>query len=174
MWVFLKDAFMSIVEDLDNPDLLLVRARFSGDIENVFPDVDEDYGSDYKYRAWVHRLNVADAMYKQVVDISYDNFKDRVHISDPKRAATYGGVWAQMFNAQNKSNPIIYNRGSYNEFPKVSEGNKTKEYYEELFGVGKTRNEGPSTRVQSGVRNKKSKRIDRKRLADFRRLPRVS
>ena len=36
MWVFLSDAFLSIVAHRDDPDALLVRARRQGDIECVF------------------------------------------------------------------------------------------------------------------------------------------
>ena len=39
MWVFLNNAFLSIVEHRENQNILLVRARIKGDIERVFPGV---------------------------------------------------------------------------------------------------------------------------------------
>jgi hypothetical protein len=36
MWVFLSGAFLSIVQDKQKPERLVVRARRRGDIERVF------------------------------------------------------------------------------------------------------------------------------------------
>jgi hypothetical protein len=38
MWLVLENSFLSIVQDKDNSERLLVRARIKGDIENVFPN----------------------------------------------------------------------------------------------------------------------------------------
>jgi len=40
MWIYMNNAFLSIVQDDDVPGMLLVRARRSGDIESVFPDAE--------------------------------------------------------------------------------------------------------------------------------------
>ena len=55
MWIFLKDAFFSITRAPEQGNLLLVRARFRGDIERCFPEADvfEDSGTDYRYRTLV-------------------------------------------------------------------------------------------------------------------------
>lgn len=52
MWIMLNNAFLSIVENRNNKDELLVRARIEGDIERVFPEADsfQDEQADYKYR----------------------------------------------------------------------------------------------------------------------------
>ena len=49
MWVMLNNSFVSIVENMNNPEELLVRARVKGDIERVFNDasVFEDLTADY-------------------------------------------------------------------------------------------------------------------------------
>ena len=57
MWVFLNNSFLSIVENRNNKDELLVRSRIKGDIEKVFPDSDvfEMESSDYKYRSYIKK-----------------------------------------------------------------------------------------------------------------------
>ena len=40
MWIFLNDAFLSTVADRNDSDSLLVRGRFSADIEQIFPDAE--------------------------------------------------------------------------------------------------------------------------------------
>lgn len=82
MWIFLSDAFLSVVTDKDDPNgpRLLVRARRKGDIERVFPEAETAYtgGADYAYRAWVNRNDVAKAMAKQVMNLDYTNFKNSI------------------------------------------------------------------------------------------------
>jgi hypothetical protein len=53
MWFCFSDAFLSIVAHKNNAELLLVRARRPGDIENVFPEasVIKTPGYDYLFRA---------------------------------------------------------------------------------------------------------------------------
>jgi NAD(P)-dependent dehydrogenase (short-subunit alcohol dehydrogenase family) len=64
MWIFLKDSFLSIVDKGGDGTTLLVRARKRGDIENVFPNakVVEGGGTDYGFRARIHREEVAQAI----------------------------------------------------------------------------------------------------------------
>ena len=40
MWIFLNNSFLSMVENRNNKEELLVRSRIKGDIEKVFPDSD--------------------------------------------------------------------------------------------------------------------------------------
>jgi hypothetical protein len=100
MWICTNKSFLSIVADRSNKENLLVRARISGHIENVFPDADvftmED--ADYKYRAWVSRIEVQSAMTDQISAINYDNFKDSVgnqHLHD-----AYLKIWSVMYSLQ--------------------------------------------------------------------------
>ena len=84
MWVYLNNAFLSIIDPKANyggggakSDQLLVRARFKGDIERVFKraKVVETPKRDYRYRALVSRETVAQAMLQAVQNIDYLNFK---------------------------------------------------------------------------------------------------
>lgn len=103
MWVFLSDAFLSIVVDRDDPSLRLVRARFPGDIERAFPGVEvtETPHADYRYRAWLPLDEVADRLADQVMDMGYPNFKGSV--SEPPRQRAYADVWGVMLDHQERA-----------------------------------------------------------------------
>jgi hypothetical protein len=105
MWVFLNNAFLSIVENRDNSDELLVRARVKGDIERVFDDitVTETPKADYRYRAYVARDQVIEAMVRQVKEIDYANFKGSIPYDDGMRAMAYADVWSVMRDLQKAS-----------------------------------------------------------------------
>jgi hypothetical protein len=114
MWVFLNDAFLSIVDEsakklrmrnrapsLDDP--LLVRARVKGDIERVFPGtrVVENEATDYRFRAVVRRSDVAQAIYDEAMRIDYGNFKASVEEDD--RHDVYAEVWNAHFRWQSRT-----------------------------------------------------------------------
>lgn len=105
MWLFTSNSFVSIVGDNNHPHKgdLLVRARFEGDIEELFPqaDVFTKTPSDYKYRAWVDRAEVQIAVANYVDNIDYDNFKNSV--ADDNRHDDYVSVWGVMYHAQKRS-----------------------------------------------------------------------
>lgn len=100
MWIFLNNAFLSIVQKPGDTDTLTVRARVKGDIERVFPTakVTQNGGTDYKFRATIHRARVADAMFDAVMDIDYANFKSSV--KDHARHDAYMDVWSAMMKYQ--------------------------------------------------------------------------
>ena len=93
MWIFLGDAFLSIVDKGGNGTTLLVRARKQGDLERVFPEaeVQETPHNDYRYRARLPRERVAQAMADAVRDIRYPNFKGTVR--SHARHEVYLKVW---------------------------------------------------------------------------------
>lgn len=95
MWLFLSDAFLSIVADFDDPDLLLVRARAKGDIERVFPTatVLATPDHDYAFRAFIPRREVAAVLSRQVQNIRYTNFKNSI------RDRVRHGIYFSVYNA---------------------------------------------------------------------------
>jgi hypothetical protein len=101
MWVFLNDAFLSVVQHRDRPGTLLVRSRIEGDIERAIPgaDVFTDDTADYMYRAMVSRECFKDAMASAVDRITYGNFKDSIHRADHERKSAYLSVWSAMAQA---------------------------------------------------------------------------
>ena len=100
MWIFLPNSFISIVQKPGDTDMLTVRSRIKGDIENVFPGVkvEANKGTDYKFRAKVQREAVAKALHDQAMSISYANFKGTV--KDRKRHDAYMSVWSAMYGVQ--------------------------------------------------------------------------
>ena len=104
MWIFLRDAFFSIVTT-NNPrqrDKLLVRSRFKGDIERHFPGhtVSTTLDRDYRFRAIVPRREVADVLAAEVQGMTAPNFKDSV--GEDWRHDVYLRVWTVMNHAQEK------------------------------------------------------------------------
>lgn len=98
MWIFLSDAFLSIVAHRDDPNLLLVRARVEGDIEQVFPGatVINTPAADYAYRTVLPRSVVGAALAREAERISYPNFKNSVR-SDG-RHTIYFRAYSAMLN----------------------------------------------------------------------------
>lgn len=121
MWVFLNDAMLSIVQDRDDPSMMVVRARAKGDIAKVFPGTQEISipGSDYSWRAWIARETVAEALVNEVNDIDYTNFKNSINKADKTRHDAYLDVWQAMFLYQRElernGNPI---QRSYGHWPR--------------------------------------------------------
>lgn len=100
MWIFLNDAFLSIVAHRAKPDALLVRARARGDLERTFPGVkvSRTPDADYLYRAEVPISRVAGEIGQRIREIDYPNFKNSVAEHD--RHDAYAGVWNVMYGFQ--------------------------------------------------------------------------
>jgi hypothetical protein len=102
MWIFLNNAYLSIVRDRDQPNYLLVRARNEGDIEAIFPaaDVIKGAGTDYLFRTVIHESLVATAIKYAILDINYGNFKDSIPATSPKYHDACLNVWVTMHSYQ--------------------------------------------------------------------------
>lgn len=104
MWIFINDAFLSIVADEGDKRRLLVRARKKGDIEAVFtvlrhrPEISHTPEHDYAYRAFIPKSIVARVVAKEVQSIDYTNFKNSVE--NEGRHNVYLQVWTAMKNWQ--------------------------------------------------------------------------
>lgn len=118
MWVFLNNAFLSIVDKAPNPAQLVVRARREGHIQAVFPDAEviRNGSGDYLWRAFIDREAVAAAMQKAVMDITYSNFKNSIR--DNKHHTAASQVWGIMAKTQEEP-PYSGGRSSrnYDMFP---------------------------------------------------------
>lgn len=111
MWIFLSDAFLSVVADRDNADRLMVRSRVRGDIERAFaaagvpvPDdgVAETPNADYRFRVFVDRAAFASLVLPELVrSIDYPNFKGSVR--DDRRHDAYMDAWSVMHRFQRLS-----------------------------------------------------------------------
>lgn len=109
MWIFTKQGFFSIVQDKNDENYLIVRARVKGDIEtlmnnnaallNGYP-IEEDAGSDYRYRVRMERDVAEDFLLSAVQEIDYTNYKAAVHTVDDRRSIYYGMIWSIMADMQ--------------------------------------------------------------------------
>ncbi len=103
MWVFLNDAFVSVVALPGQRKKLLVRGRKKGDVARALgrPKLKESHTpkADYHWRAEVPRGWVIKALTARVNAITYTNFKDSVR--DDTRHDAYSGVWWEMYDWQN-------------------------------------------------------------------------
>jgi len=102
MWIFARRGFISIVKHRSEPGGLLVRARFPGDIEALFPfaDVKCTPQHDYLFRATINRADVAAALTREIAGIDYGDFRESIGRGDPNRVAAYHAVWQDMKEAQ--------------------------------------------------------------------------
>ena len=102
MWIVLNDAFLSVVSKRGSQTQLLVRARVRGDIERVFYDAEvfEDVDADYRYRSYIDRQAVSEAISDSISKIDYDNFKNSVLKDDRKRLNAYMNVWESLYRMQ--------------------------------------------------------------------------
>ncbi len=102
MWIFLNNSFLSIVADPIS-DCLLVRGRIKGDIERVFPDAEvvEGAGTDYRFRTFLPRVTVANALAYASSGMNYGNFKGSV--KERERHDEYMKVWRVMESWQSRA-----------------------------------------------------------------------
>jgi hypothetical protein len=101
MWLFAQRGFLSIVEDYNNRNSLIVRGRINGDIEHYFPDalVVHTPEHDYAYRAFLPKEIVAKIMANAVREIDYPNFKSSI-LDKERRSKYYLDVWTAMYGMQ--------------------------------------------------------------------------
>lgn len=100
MWVFTDRGFYSVVQDSEDAEQFVVRARAKGDLtalKEFIPDmrvVVLPY-SDYEYRIYVRKEAWMVVLMALTGSIDYVNFKDAVKAKQGKRRARiYGTVWA--------------------------------------------------------------------------------
>jgi len=104
MWVAMNDSFVSIVEDKDDVDVVVVRARVREDLEAFFdaapisPSIIEATDSDYRFRVFASKNDVAMTLFYRIKDIDYTNFKNSVDQSWRHRA--YTKIWSIMYEVQ--------------------------------------------------------------------------
>jgi len=110
MWVFIGVGFFSVVQDKSDAKRLMVRTRIDGDLEALrtryLPELTATLklaGSDYPYRAFCLRPELAAAMVNVIFDIDYTNFKNMVMDRQSlAREKLYAQVWSVMSHAEEK------------------------------------------------------------------------
>jgi hypothetical protein len=86
MWIFTQRGSLSIVRHTDKPNVLIVRSRFRGHIERIFPKarVEEDGNRDYRFRTELPAKEVSTVIARLVSEIDYDNFKNSLDMNDER------------------------------------------------------------------------------------------
>ena len=109
MWIFIRQGFFSVVEDSQDPNRLVVRARVAADLNALRADVPDlsrttaTPSRDYPYRAFCPREAFAGGIAKIAMEIDYRNFKSEVmRIHGPPREHLYEEVWAIMRQAETR------------------------------------------------------------------------
>jgi hypothetical protein len=101
MWLISRHGFVSVVQDRDNEDVLLVRGRFREDVASYGYPVEHTPVADYPWRSWIPRAHLAEVVYLAVDGIDYDNFKDEVaREQGPGRAGIYHWVWEVLLHLE--------------------------------------------------------------------------
>jgi hypothetical protein len=115
MWIYSTKGFFSIVQNRDNPDQVIIRARLKKDIDDlkrVFDSlklrttkIAENSRADYRYRFTADRMDWITVMIRLMVDLHYTNFKDEVYNVESgevreRRHDAYLRIWAIMCNLQ--------------------------------------------------------------------------
>jgi hypothetical protein len=103
MWIFLNDAFISIVQHPEIKNMLVVRARLKGDLEALFPKakIEETPMRDYRFRTFLKKVVVGQMLFDRTLSLDYGNFKGSVPYG-PRHDA-YLRVWGVMYGAQNSA-----------------------------------------------------------------------
>jgi len=123
MWVFTQKGFLSIVRHTDKPNILIVRSRFQGHIERMFPkaQVIEDDKRDYRFRAELPIKKVSKVIGRLVSEIDYDNFKNSLDFYDERYLESCIDVYnavARDFSDWNLDN-LTYGRRETDESKQI-------------------------------------------------------
>ena len=106
MWVFTKTGFISIVQHREKVDLMIVRARCATHLQSLFAGTEmlETMNADYRFRAFVHRDVVKDALTAAIDELDYSNFKNSIADAQYHDAAMR--VWEVMHIIQPGGNRV--------------------------------------------------------------------
>ncbi|HPT47830.1 MAG TPA: hypothetical protein PLM07_18280, partial [Candidatus Rifleibacterium sp.] len=96
MWICLNNAFISVVSKGEDASKLCVRARRREHLAVLFPGakIIVHGGTDYQFRAYIARDEVARVIGEALKNINYDNFKDSV--KDKPLHNGYSRFWCIM------------------------------------------------------------------------------
>lgn len=108
MWIF-SVGFYSIVQDVDDPAVLVCRARVASDLDQlrvVVPELSPTVRTplrDYPYRARATRDALARGVSELILRCDYSNYKASIAARQGwPREQLYAQVWSVMLNAEEK------------------------------------------------------------------------
>ena len=116
MWLFTETGFVSVVQDKEDSNKMVVRAR---DKESLQPMMDA-YGvkivnlknRDYPHRVFLTRKQFVDWLVESGETLDYDNYKNRVSKTRGYDfASPLHDVWATMLRLEDLGTPKFSKRG---------------------------------------------------------------
>lgn len=105
MWIFTDSGFISAVRKTDRPDILTIRARDEQSLlalaELTNQPVAHSPRGDYPYRIFVKDTELASWLSSQVMQLEYDNFKNRVYKTRGRKFVdALHDVWSVMHQVE--------------------------------------------------------------------------
>ena len=98
MWICFNDGFVSAVEDWNDKSMLRVRARKREHLEFLNVEIQQDQGTDYKFRCFISKESFADIVKQRILNINYGNFKSSV--KDYSLHNLYAEFWELHYDYQ--------------------------------------------------------------------------
>lgn len=100
MWVCFNDAFISVVQDRNQPDRVCVRARRSKHLQLLFPDSEVILTpqADYTCRVFVSKRMFCNLLRSRIATMDYTNFKNSV--ADHSLHELYSDFWLSHWTYQ--------------------------------------------------------------------------
>lgn len=120
MWLMTTIGFFSVVQNMRDPDTLLVRARDEDDLkalaEHIAPidgdvKIIETRVADYPYRIVASRRAMSAFLGTEIENLHYPNFKNEVARKSPKHAKVYEKVWSTLRALEDRAKRI-FSRGT--------------------------------------------------------------
>ena len=105
-WYMNIDGFFSVVQNREDHDTFLVRARRRDDLERLNKRLDEPQpilewaGADYPYRIILQKALWADYVAQMAMEIDYSNFKSCVPVADYARERAYHQCWMTLMGLE--------------------------------------------------------------------------
>ena len=101
MWLFSDSGFVSVVQDWENENVLVARARDKASLSELSAlagaSIEETPLSDYPFRAYLTREALAGWLVRTVDHLHYNNYKARMwHTRGPQFSEPLHEVWAAM------------------------------------------------------------------------------
>lgn len=102
MWLCFNDGFVSAVQDRNEPNSLVVRARRQEILATLFPNetivFDLNDSHDYKYRVFIGKEVLITVLTNRIGELNYPNFKNSV--KDDDLHELYNDFWQLHYDYQ--------------------------------------------------------------------------
>lgn len=108
MWIATEHGFYSAVQNRNNHNTVLIRARVRKDLEYLrerlgafnCPPIVDSPKADYPHRLLITKEQWAWFLARSGEEVDYPNFKSRVGKHDPAREKIYHEVWADLMKLE--------------------------------------------------------------------------